>query len=132
MDADRLRVARSRQQAPLLKNVGASERTSAGYVPPLQRSGGTEVSNPASSSGESAANRAQVKVRDNRKDGPLQRAVRLGRFQTLPRLLVVLRSNGFSCSERANSLRLRVSPRGCSYVCSKGRQAANEGSRKSD
>jgi hypothetical protein len=55
MDADRLRVARSRQQAPLLKNVGASERTSAGYVPPLQRSGGTEVSNPASSSSQSVS-----------------------------------------------------------------------------
>jgi hypothetical protein len=39
MDANRIRVARSRRRAPLLKSVGASERLSAGYVPPLERVG---------------------------------------------------------------------------------------------
>src|SRR5271169_4137902 len=56
MDANRIRVARSRRRAPLLKSVGASERLSAGYVPPLERSGGTEGSNPVPSTGESNAN----------------------------------------------------------------------------
>jgi mannose-6-phosphate isomerase-like protein (cupin superfamily) len=51
-DADRIRVARSRRRAPLLKSVGASHRLSAGYVPLLERSGGTEGSNPVPSSGE--------------------------------------------------------------------------------
>jgi hypothetical protein len=55
MDADRIRVARSRRRAPLLKSVGASERTSAGYVPPLERSGGTEGSNPVPSSSQSVS-----------------------------------------------------------------------------
>jgi hypothetical protein len=53
MDADRIRVARSRRRAPLLKSVGASERLSAGYVPRLERSGATEGSNPVPSSAES-------------------------------------------------------------------------------
>ena len=48
-DADRIRVAPSRRRAPLLKCVEASEQLSAGYVPSLERSGGTEGSNPVPS-----------------------------------------------------------------------------------
>jgi MFS family permease len=51
-----IRVARSRPRAPPLKSVGPSERLSPGYVPPLERSGGTEGSKPVPSTGESDAN----------------------------------------------------------------------------